>query len=249
MITVASHFASFCRLSGLFWLVCLMFFISSTKVLAGSIDTLNKVPVPPGTRLSLVSAESVHNGASVAIATFESRLSLDDTLAFYKNIWPNEPESTVPGRLESVVGDWLLISRLHGDVNTVIQLNVTKTSRSTGFLSVMAINSPVAIKSPAWGAPKIQDQDGYLELSRTTSEDGSLSSTTSVLESNQSMSNFIQSLLRLRVDAGWQLSSQKQHAGSQIVLMNRQSQRVEMVISEDRQGTVLAVINEVRYAN
>jgi hypothetical protein len=230
------------RFSGLSWVVCLLWFITNSHALAGSIETLNKVPVPPGTQLGLVGAESVHNGSSVSIATYESTLSLNDTLAFYDNVWPNELNSTLPGRLESVTGDWLLISRLRDDVNTVIQLNVNETSRSTGFLSVMAVNSSARQTSA------IQNHGAYRELSRTHSEDGSSSSTLTVLQSNQSISSFIHSLLRLRMDAGWQLSSQKQYASSHIVLMNRQSQRLEMVISEDSPGTVLAVVNEVRYA-
>jgi hypothetical protein len=146
-------------------------------------------------------------------------------------------------RSPGVVGNWLLISRFRDDVNTVIQLNVSETSRSSGFLSVMVVNSPTQ------QTPAIQNQGATRELSRTNSEDDSSSSTLTVLQSNESMSTFIHSLLQLRMDAGWQLSFQKQYTGSQVVLMNRQSQRVEMVISEVSPGTIIAVMNEVRYAN
>ena len=231
------------RLSGFPCVVCLLWLMSSTHVLAESLDTLIKVPVPPGTQLGIVSVGSVHNGASVSTATYHSTLSLDDTLAFYENVWPHESNSKIPGRLESVVGDWLLISRIRDDVNTVIQLKVSETYRSTGFLSVMAINSSDL------GTRKNDKQGNYQELSKTVSKDGALSSTFSVLESKQSMSTFIQSLVRLRTDAGWRLSSQKKYEGSQNLLMNRQSQRLEMVVSQDRQGGVLAVVNEVHHAN
>lgn len=241
MIVVASRVPDVPDVSRLFLVAWLLWLISITDVLAGPIDRLNEVPIPPGTHLALVSAESDHNGALVSIATYQSTLSLDDTLAFYHDVWPHEKDSSVPGRLESVVGDWLLISRLRDDVNTVIQLNVTETSRSTGYLSVMAVTSPTVGKSGS------HSQGGYREISKTISKDGSMSSIVSVLESNQSVSGFIRTLLRLRKDAGWQVTSQKQHADSQIVLMNRQSQRMEMVLSEGGQGTVIAVVNEVRY--
>lgn len=225
-------------LSTLAFLLCLL---PSTSLLASSIERFKRVAIPSGTTLGLVSADSIQNGTSTSIATYRSTLSLNDTLAFYKDAWPNEPDSQLPGRLESIVGDWLLISRLRDGVNTVIQLKLSEKSRSHGFLSIKSVDSS---HQPT---RDMQRQSDYVELSRTLTADGPLSSTVLVLQSHQSMSLFIESMLRQRSEMGWNLSSQKQYEGSHILLMNKQLHRAELVFSPGDQGQTLAVINEVRY--
>lgn len=221
----------------------LLIYVISMDLQAVSIDVLNRFPVPPGTQVGVVSEESIHNGASVSIASYQSTYSIDDTLAFYQNVWPDDEHSTLPARLESVVGNWLLISRLENGFNTVLQLDVTDTFRSTGFISVMAVNSslPNTLNS--------QQHDGFKELSRTRSQDGAISSTVTVLQSNQSLRSFSDSVINQKIEEGWLLSSQRQHAGSYVVLMSRHKQRVELVFINDDQGAVLAVVNEVSNAN
>lgn len=73
----------------------------NSQAQAASMNRLDTVPIPPGTQLSRVSEKTEHNGAAVSIATYQSTLTLDDTLAFYKSTWPDK------GNSKSLV-DWNL---------------------------------------------------------------------------------------------------------------------------------------------
>ncbi len=220
--------------------VCMVSMMSHAS--GDNAQRVRAVPLPLGTQIEWIASEAIHNDAPVSIASYDSPLSLTDTVEFYKQAWPEDADSTQPGMIESRVGNWLLISRLRDGVNTVIQLGVQEPSRSRGYLSVMSVNHSTI-------ATGVKPIDGMQTLSKTHSVDGARTSTLSVHQSMRSVEDLKSALVRARENDDWILTSTQPYKESQIVLMSRRlfrtSGRLEMVITRNVTGQTVAVVNEV----
>jgi hypothetical protein len=200
---------------------------------------LANVPVPSGTRVLSVGGNTIHNGSIVSMATYESSLSLSHTADFFRDLWQETARDGVPGFVETRAGDWLMLSRLHEGFNTVLQLDLAEPHRSKGFLSVMALDST------APGTTPLQGLDGFEQLSTTRSFDGTRESVLSVYAAAESVDTLVRQLADYWQRRDWTLVSEESHAQSKVLLLNRQSALMEIVISSVSAVGSFIVINEV----
>ena len=212
---------------------------SSTLMASSASQSLVDVPVPFGTTMKSVGVDVVHNGQSMAVATYESSLSLADTVAFYQQLWIGEPDKALPGLVENRVGEWLMLGRLQDGFQTVLQLRLTDTHKSTGYLSVMSIESGSSGNQPGLPLP------GLERLSTTRSQDAGRSSVLSVFSSRESVDSLARQLAGHWQGRGWTLVSNEAYAQSKVLLLNRDSAQLEIVVSGDTRDTTIVVMNEV----
>ena len=202
---------------------------------AGEAD-LDSVPLPPGAVIRIVALDSVQNGRRVSIATLESAQSIEETLSFYRQAWA-EPRGTLPGHIEETAGDWQIISRLEDPLNLVVQLRNGK-SGVEGFISALSIE-PVATPG------NLPLPSGGELLSSTSTQDGPLHATTSVVASiarTGQVAAFYRDRLARK---GWKLASDRSELGSRVLLLQRRGARMELVVADDEQGGSITVLNEV----
>lgn len=219
--------------------------VTTLIIFSGSADAANDfrlrltdVPIPHGTRVQWVGENIIQNGKPLQIARYDSSLNLTDTVAFYRQLWPNhEGTQAPPGLLETQTGEWLLLSHLQDGFNIVLQLHANNPLRSSGFLSIMPLDGGEHTEAKAEAA------DLQL-LSETRSQDGSLSATLSVFFSEQSVSTTTSRLLHAHTRESWTLASRQLHADNQILILNHRSLQREIVVSRSDEGGSLVVINE-----
>ena len=220
--------------------VVLSLTLLSSSLMAGSASqTLVDVPVPFGTQTQLVGDDVVHDGQSMAMATYESSLSMADTVAFYQQLWIADPGASLPGLVENRVGEWLMLGRLQDGFQVVVQLRLTEAHRSSGYLSVMSI------EAGSTGNQTVPPIPGLEPLSTTHSQDAGRSSVLSVFSSRESVDSLVRQLAGHWQGRGWTLVSSETFAQNRILLLDRDSAQLEIVISADTRDITLVVMNEV----
>ncbi len=173
------------------------------------------------------------------MATYESSLSLADTVEFYQQLWVAEPGATLPGLVENRAGEWLMLGRLQDGFQIVVQLRLTEEHRSTGYLSVMGIDAGTSGNQPVSPIP------GLEPLSTTHSQDAGRSSVLRVFSSRESVDSLVRQLAGHWQGQGWTLVSNEAYAQSKVLLLNRDSAQLEIVVSADTRDITLVVMNEV----
>lgn len=222
----------------LVWILCGAGSVESA--LAGAI---NDLPLPPGARVALIHNDILHNGLPLMMATFDSEHPLEQTRSFYLRVWSEDQDTSVPGLIEVQTGQWLLISRLRGGVNTVLQLSLSNAHRSEGFVSVLPVDH-----LPLLSKPREATHDASLRsLSTTESTDLSGSSTVSVYRSDQRPDALMAAQIDRRLAGAWSLEYKQNHLQDIVAVMRRGTVSLEMVASVAEEGGSLLVVNEVSH--
>ncbi|NND90586.1 MAG: hypothetical protein HKN42_06950 [Granulosicoccus sp.] len=220
-------------------LIAAVLVFAATGALAHeSSEHLVKVPVPVNSVVQSIGENVKHEGVAVSMATFDSPLPLEQTIKFYRQLWTERGSVTVPGIIETRTRDWLILSRLQDGHNAVLQLRVDEPGRSHGFVSVMHVPADSAARQIESGIP------GLERLSTTESHDASRQSVLSVYASDRSIDSLASELVRYWRSHQWTLVSEESHLQSKVLLLNRQSRTLDVVIANDRQKT-LVIVNEV----
>lgn len=204
-----------------------------------SLALLESLALPPGAKVMLVSANTVHNGNAMSLATYDSALSLEDTLQFYREHWSAPDEQELPAVVESQIGPWVLLSRLRDGYNTVVQLNRTERHRSVGYLSVMRLPDKPA------NAQAVPPLPGMELISQTASTDNARTSTLSVYKVNESVEGVTQQLVGFFSSRQWTLVFSRTHGQSNVLLLHRRDQQMEVVVSATQTGGTTVIVNEV----
>jgi len=203
-----------------------------------AVTVLSDVPVPPGGKIEIIGEDAVHNGTSISMGTFIASQSIDSTVAFYEQAWPDSPSSDMPGMIQTSTPEWLLLSHLSDGYNTVIQLSLATTHRSTGYVSVMPVEQ-LSAAQPTVGIDDLQ------LLSDTRTKDEFSSSQLSVYASVLPVSLLTERLVRTRINGHWKVTSKREFGDSQIVLMSARTGQLELIVSRSDDVGSIAVINEV----
>lgn len=203
-----------------------------------AIPQLSDIPLPTDSQLSVVGDSMIHNGRQLSIATYESALTIEDSVKFYQREWAAQDHSETPG-LTLVRNDhWVMISRLHQGYNTVIQLRAQDPQKSQGFASIMRVE-PVVTTLTREHFP------GLELLSQTRSNDATASSLFSVYSSAQSIDRTAAQCLDYLKMEDWTVVSEHAYQQSKVYLLNRRTASIELVVSADEEGGALLVLNEV----
>ncbi|MGQ7848685.1 hypothetical protein ACUNV4_29585 [Granulosicoccus sp. 3-233] len=221
-------------------LAALCLFVWSASVAsATTAEHLSRIPLPFNASIQSVGNNLQHNGQQVSVATFRSAAPLDETVAYYRELWSQERAEGIPGMVENHAGQWLILGQLQNGFQAVLQLNREEHSRSEGFLSVMQLGAAHVSTSSDGLLPGMQ------RVSTTRSQDGGRVSELSVYLSSEAVEPLSRQLAGFWQSKGWILVSSETYAQNRVLLLNRESAQLEIVISQDSSGGTLVVINEV----
>lgn len=226
-------------------LVFLMVSVKSSLATDNLVQLLRDIPLPQGASIEWVSNDVSHNGTELVIARYESPLSHQETIEFYRHVWPGDKNASMPAFIKTEIENWLLISRLSEGVNTVLQIDSSNSSQSTGFISSVDVNRPVTATTSTNTLPGIE------LLSHTSSNDEKSKSSVSVYQSGRSLETFSELMMSKFHEEGWRIVHLRPLSESKIVSFRKSDwgklKRLEMVVSKRASGGSLAVVNEVTY--
>ena len=212
--------------------------IATAKSNAG--ESFSNIALPAGAKLYWVSKDLQQNGVFMSIATFQSPLSNDDVMAFYRTLWRSR-ETEDPGYLEDRSGPWSIISKATAQRSIVLQLQDSDRSGSSGYMSIIPFSN-IAVSAAI--QPVIPP--GAHIISSTRSGDLAQAGTTWIISSagdQLSAVSFYRSSFEQR---GWQLMSAAQHDGSFVLLFSRGGDRNDLVIGLNISGNTIIVLNQIR---
>lgn len=203
---------------------------------AGPLDAL---PLPPAANSRVVASELVQNGHRVAIATLEPAGSVEETLAFYRELWASAADGEAPGHVEQRLGEWRIISRLDGAHNIVVQLRET-VEGVEGFLSAMRLQA-----LPGAAVTKLPLPPGGRLLSTTRAVDIGRVALTWIVGSHLRSGELAGFYHDAFVRDGWTPREIRAAGGPALFLLERRGAQIELVVTDDGRGGSVAVINRV----
>lgn len=226
-------------------LVFLMVTVKSSLATGSLVQLVRDIPLPQGAAIEWVSNDVSHNGMELVIAHYDSPLSHQETIEFYRHVWPGDSNAPMPGFIEKEIENWLLISRLSKGVNTVLQLDLSNSGQSTGFISIVDINTPVTVSTQA------NTLSGVELLSHTSANDEKSKSSLSVYQSGRSLETLSELMMGKFQGEGWQVVDVRPLSESKVVSFRRSDwgklMRLDMVVSKSVSGGSLAVVNQLTY--
>lgn len=115
-----------------------------------------EVPDPPKAKVEWVAKDSVINGLPSRIEKFESQLSMEEVLAYYRAFWANSPTGKPR---ENKAGEWHTMSTLQGPFQISLQVQSKGKQGSFGLISTANFgeaNKDFYPKSmPKWSDAKV----------------------------------------------------------------------------------------------
>jgi len=224
-----------------FFLVLLLAFMLpvQSQIVAASEEALSAVLVPEFANTETVAINIIQNGHQLSIANLQTKSSIESVLQFYRDQWKEPLADDVPGFVENTAGNWSIISRPQDGWNQVVQIRQAE-GEVEGRISVMELE-------PAANAPPDIAMPGNASLvSSTGADDIGHKSNTYVIFAESGI-NSVSRFYRKHFDNdGWSRVSDKNLNNSQVMLLQRAGERVELVVSRlPEGGGSLIVINKV----
>ena len=201
-------------------------------------DALIELALPDQAVREIVQLDLQQNGSRVSIATYRAPIGVGESLAFYRSLWP--AGETDPGHVENEIGGWRLISRIDGDISTVLQFKADGLGGTEGLISTLERDALATI-----GSLPVPLPPGGSLVSSTQGVDGTRQANTWVVRSTASpgqVSGHFEDQLDRQ---GWSLVSDRRHQGGEILLFNRRGSTLELVVSQIDDGSSIAVLNRV----
>ncbi len=78
-------------------LVFLMVSVKSSLATGSLVQLLRDIPLPQGAAIERVSNDVSHNGMELVIAHYDSPLSHQETIEFYRHVWRSDSNAPIPG--------------------------------------------------------------------------------------------------------------------------------------------------------
>lgn len=121
--------------------ILLFVLLTPFAVLAGAPD----FPAPPRAQVQWVSSNMVYNGRVMQVRTFNSRLSAERVLQYYRNLW-QDGEKGRPGYRETdALQPWRIISRATEEYLLTVQVQQLGND-SKGYLALSRMEDVLAPK-------------------------------------------------------------------------------------------------------
>ncbi len=216
----------------------LLIVLLSAPYIQASEEALLAVPVPEDATVQNVAIDLVQSGHRLSIANMKTKDSLNATLEFYRIVWADPLAEDVPGFVENIAGDWSIISRLENGWNQVVQLREGPDGIE-GRISVLEMLA-VADTTPA-----IEIPSNATLISSTSGQDVGIESMTYVVFSESGVDTVAEFYRRFFEGKGWSRVSDRTVQSTQVLLVQREGERAELVVSHVPSGGTLVVINKV----
>ncbi len=191
-------------------------------------------PAPPRAQVQWVSNNMIYNGRVMQIRTFNSRLSAERVLAFYRHIW-KRGEKDRPGFRESdALQPWHIISRVEDDHLLTVQVQ-SAGNDSNGYLAVSRIEDVLAPKPDDLGNgfPMMQGSDVINDIA---TPDFGKDGRTLLIQNDFTVSGNANYYRNWYEDRGWRLDMDQEAAPQRqhVLAFTKGREKVNVVIT--RQG-------------
>lgn len=193
-------------------------------------------PAPPRAQVQWVSNNMIYNGRTMQIRSFESRLSVERVLEYYRQLWQHG-EADRPGYQETdALQPWQMITRIEDEHLLTVQV-LAKGNDSSGYLAVSHLDELIA-ETPDIGQdfPKMNGSKVFNDI--ITPDHGKDGRT--LLISNEYSITANSSYYRdWYENRGWRLDMEKTVVpGKQQVLgFSKGREKVNLVISRENNTT------------
>lgn len=223
-----------CRCSSVIFSCLFLLFVSLPTY--GSSELLYEFPLPANVKSQSVAIDIIQHGQRISIATLSNVQSMELLLDFFRDTW-NASHGDLPGHIEEQSGDWHIISRIEDGWNHVVQIRES-VNGFEAYISVLELK-PVEHHTYQPAMPS-----GGVLVSSTTGNDFGKTAVTDVVFS-QSREGEVAGFYRNHFEANeWLLVSDKAVEDSTVMLLQRNGEQAEVVVTQTRDGSV-AVINQV----
>jgi len=198
---------------------------------------IERIPLPAGASLNLIGHDLVQNGRRMSLATFAAERGVEETLAWYRERWPDTDDG--PGHVEAESDGWKIVSRLQEDSNIALQVKTGTDGGAYGFLSVMPlVGDTVAASSPAL-PPGV-------ELLSDTRADDAYGQSRTVLMRSPGRPGEVAAFYRDRLERdGWTLQNGDIAASPAVLLFSSGQGRIELVATAQSGEGTFIVLNSV----
>ena len=236
-----------------------LFLLSSLFLISSAYANLEQVRIPPDTDLRWVGRDLLQNDRQMQIAILDSKLSVDEVISFYTELWlPNQIEGS-PGSITEKIREWSIVSTIVNNTLLVVQVKVGKhVNQASGFISSM--NLDTALSVPVVGMSALPQFPGSTLISRTHSTDFSHArnnqgqhsakavSMTTILLNDSSVASNYEFYSAVMQERGWKLVADKYDHSSAALIFNSSGRSSEIALSEVYEfgsNQTLVVTNQV----
>lgn len=218
--------------------VCGLQMVFSAALMAATPGSvLYKLAIPENASLAIVTSDGLYNGAPIAMATLTSSEPVNSVLSFYRKLW-NDGDEQLPGYVESAVNHQQLISRMRDGLNIVLQLESTGENTTTGYVSVLALNTPQVT----------EDHGVFSDLESLSSHrtvDGADTSWMRVYASRASVNRTRELYLQRLGSNGWHVLADHEVQGVWVTHLSRSTSRLELTFLDSREYASMVVAHRV----
>lgn len=210
--------------------------VFSVAMYAPLVQAAPDFPAPPRAQVQWVSSNMIYNGRTMQVRSFESRLSAERVLEYYRKLW-ERGEADRPGYQETdALQPWQMITRIEKDHFLTVQV-LAKGNDSSGYLAVSRLDELIA-ETPdiGQGFPKMNGSKVFNDI--ITPDHGKDGRT--LLISNEYSITANGSYYRdWYENRGWRLDMEKTVVpGKQQVLgFSKGREKVNLVISRENNTT------------
>lgn len=205
-----------------------------------------ELPPPPDARVWWVAENMTYNTMPMAVRQFTTKHDLQRVIDFYRDEWQQPMPDGAPGYvINDLVPPWLSISRIEDGYMLLVQARATDDEGTTGLLSISKL--PTSAKAPELGKgfPTMGETKAVNEF--VSNDEGQTGRTMMFVNKHDLPTNL--SFYRSRYqDNGWVVDMDKGVGDVLHVLALRKGrQRLDIVLTEMKQGVTRIVANEVTY--
>jgi hypothetical protein len=200
---------------------------------------------PAGVTLQMLAPDMRMNGMPMNIRGFNSSLSVEGVLAYYRNLWAGLATKERPGSMEQEVNGWKVISTVEGECFTTVQV---RQDLRGSYSMISVIKKPDAAARVEKVGADFPKPPGSQTLNDFEYADGVRNARTIVVSNKSNMAanlQFYKNELKLR---GWvpliERQPESKQGVSHVMVLKRGVEETSLILSS-AEGQVQIVANIV----
>ena len=204
-----------------------------------------KFPPPDDARVAVVNGNMRVNGISSSVRQFDTKESLEDVVAFYRDEWGDGADDEPRYTITNVNPPWTVVSRVEDEYLMTVQVQPTNDGGSWGFLALSRL--PARGRSPKLGGDFPSMRESHT-LNEVVSKDPGQTGRTMLLGNKYNLRTNV-AFYRDRFDAnGWAFDMDKSIGGVIHVLALRKGhKRLNIVVAQANKNGSRIIVNEVTH--
>lgn len=220
-------------------------FILSLFSLATQGAECREAATPAGVTVQMLAPDMRTNGMAMNIRGFDSSLSVEGVLAYYRSLWARLATKQRPGFMEQEVNGWKVISTIEGECFTTVQV---RQDLRGSYSMVSVVKKPDATARVQKVGADFPKPPGSQTLNDFEYADGVRNARTIVVSNKSNMAANLQFYKNELKSRGWVPLIERQPEGKQgvshVMVMKRGLEETSLILSS-AEGQVQIVANIV----